>query len=144
MNSLINFARYYTVYLWILYFLRQKSRILDFGCGNGELAYYLRQKGQEAYGVDPAVKSMPFLFESLADLEKAVHGSFKAIVLNFSLEHCDNPLLILKRLHTLLSSNGFIFIRVPDFTNILKNKRLSSFQLKIPSHRHFFSSSDIS
>ncbi|MDD5613686.1 MAG: class I SAM-dependent methyltransferase [Candidatus Omnitrophica bacterium] len=143
MSSLINFARYYTVRRWFLCFLGQKYRILDFGCGNGELVYYLRQKGQEAYGVDPEVKSVPFLFKSLADLEKTVHGSFKAIILNFSLEHCDDPISILKRLRDLLSSNGLIFIKVPNLANILKHRRLSSFQLKITSHRHHFSSQKI-
>jgi len=137
-DLLINYIRYSAMYRWILHFDNKKGAILDFGCGKGEFVSYLRKKGQEAYGVDPEIKPMSFLFTSLARLEENIHKPFEAISLNFSLEHCDNPLLTLKELYTLLTPGGLLLIRVPNLTYILKNKELSSFQLKIPSHRHFF------
>lgn len=150
-NWLINFIRYYTVYRWILYFCHRKGKILDFGCGKGEFVYYLRQKGWQAYGVDPAIKATAaqvssykkFLFPSLAHLQKNNPGAFNAVTLNFSLEHCNNPLSTLKELHTLLGPEGLIFIRVPNLDHILRNKRLSSFQLKISSHQYFFTTESL-
>src|SRR3990167_1069696 len=101
-DMLINYIRYSAIYRWILHFDNKKGAILDFGCGKGELVSYLRRKGQEAYGVDPEIKPAPFLFASLACLEENTCKPFEAITLNFSLEHCDNPLSILNKLRTLL------------------------------------------
>lgn len=143
MESLINFIRYYTVYRWMSQFLHKKGSILDFGCGKGEFVSYLRKRGQEAYGVDPEIKPMSFLFASLACLEENIHKPFEAIILNFSLEHFDNPLSTLKKLCTLLTPDGLFFIRVPNSTNTFKNKLLYSFQLKILSHRSFFTPKSI-
>jgi SAM-dependent methyltransferase len=146
-NPLINFIRYYTVYRWILHSCNKKVNILDFGCGRGEFVFYLRQKGWQVWGVDLMIKKSAgiqylsynnLLFPSLTCLKENNIGMFDVITLNYSLEHCDNSLSTLKELHTLLSPEGLIFIRVPNFDYILRNKKLSSFQLKIPLHRYFF------
>jgi len=148
LNPLINFFRYYTLHLWITYFLHNKGEILDFGCGKGEFVFYLRQKDWRAYGVDPNLKTAftaqfssnkDYLFSSLTYLKQNNKNAFDAIILNYSLEHCNNPLLVLKELRELLIPKGLIFIRIPNFDCISKNKRLTSFQLKISLHRYFFS-----
>lgn len=48
-------------YLWIAYFcikkatnLKQKNRVLDVGCGIGNLVWALRKIGIKAYGIDPS------------------------------------------------------------------------------------------
>jgi SAM-dependent methyltransferase len=152
LSLLVNFIRYYTVYRWILYSCHKKGKILDFGCGNGEFVSYLLKKGWRAYGVDPKIKAAftirsssyeGFILPSLNYLRENDKGTFDAVILNFSLEHCDNPLSTLKSLYGLLSPKGLIFIRVPNFNHILKNERFSSFQLKIPLHQYFFTTESL-
>lgn len=145
-NPLINFIRYHSIYHWILNFCKRKKQLLDFGCGKGQLVSYLRQKKWQAYGVDPMVIKATtqsssyknFLFSSLEQLQENKKSDFGLVIFNFSLEHCNNPLLTLKKLYTILAPGALIFIKVPNFNNILKNKKLFLFQLKIPEHRYFF------
>lgn len=146
-SRLVNFMRYYSVYRWILHFYNKKGRILDFGCGKGELVFYCAQKGYQAYGVDPHLKPLPshrtnahphFLFNSLSQAREQAEGLFDMVILNFSLEHLRDPIAILKELHAAIATSGFIFIRVPNSAELLKNKKLSSFQIRSPEHRYFF------
>ncbi len=153
MDFLVNYIRYFTVYRWISHFYQGNTRMLDFGCGKGEFVSYLRNKGWNAYGVDPIIKDtaipqisldQKIFFNSLNRLQEVIPGAFEAITLNFSLEHCDNPLLILKKLRILLVPGGLIFIRVPNFNHILKNKKFSLFQINISGHRYFFTVESLS
>jgi SAM-dependent methyltransferase len=145
-NLIINLIRYYTVYRWILFFCNKKGEFLDFGCGKGEFVFYLCQKGWHGYGIDPKVQTAAtglsadkeLFFSSLADLRENNKLSFNIIILNFSLEHCQDPAAILKELYTLLALGGLIFIRVPNLDHITRNKKNSSFQMKIPEHLHNF------
>lgn len=54
-------------YLWIAYFclirpanLKKGSKVLDVGCGIGNLVWALRTLGIDAYGVDPSISANKF------------------------------------------------------------------------------------
>lgn len=131
---IINFIRYYIVYRWISSFYHKKGEFLDFGCGEGEFVSYLRKKRCHSYGIDPNVKTASF--SSLADIREKHKDAFDVITMNFSLEHCDNPKSTLEEIRQSLTSDGLIFIRVP---NAARKDRFSSFQTKAGIHRSYFS-----
>lgn len=133
---IIESIRYYSTYCWIstFYNYKEKGDFLDFGCGEGEFVSYLRKKRCCSYGIDPNIKTSSF--SSLADIREKHKDAFDVITLNFSLEHCDNPESALKELGQSLTSDGLVFIRIP---NAARKDRFSSFQTKAGIHYNYFS-----
>jgi SAM-dependent methyltransferase len=133
-DFIINSIRYYPTYCWISNFYKEKGDFLDFGCGESEFVSYLRKKRCRSYGIDPNVKTASFF--SLADIREKHKDAFDVVTINFSLEHCDNPESTLKETRQSLTSDGLIFIKVP---NAARKDRFSSFQIKTGIHRSYFS-----
>ena len=57
-------------------------KVLDFGCGNGEIVELLRDNGINSYGVDIYFQGIP---DSLKDNKLFKNGYIKAIYDNFAL-----------------------------------------------------------
>ncbi len=101
------------------------KRVLDVGCGTGELVAHLAETGFEPLGIDPSVEAVAFAeahdrrvcciaLEELATCER-----FDAITLLNVLEHVTKPVDMLERCKGLLRPGGLICIRVPnDFSEI--------------------------
>lgn len=102
------------------------KRVLDAGCGTGELAYLIARRGaKEVMGVDysqEAIKEAqkkyrhPALVFICGDLQKA-SGKFDVIVSLGTLEHLNNPLAALKRFKGMLKEQGSLIITCPNWTN---------------------------
>jgi SAM-dependent methyltransferase len=94
-----------------------KARILDVGCGSGDLLFLLSSLGfEDLTGVDP------FLAESLVSERglkvirgelSSVQGPFDLIMFNHSLEHVTDPLSVLSETLKLLAPGGSLVIRIP-------------------------------
>lgn len=96
--------------------INRRSRILDFGCGSGDLLYYLRANGfKDLVGVDPFAQighsSNGLVFSSF--LQDQWNGSFDLIMLHHSLEHVIDPLVQLKKLLPFVRAGGALLVRVP-------------------------------
>ncbi len=103
----------------------RKKRILDVGCGYGEILYSLKKDySSKVVGVEPSPESAkygnelfsvpirPVLIEEFKQKEK-----FDIIWCSHVLEHVSDPTVFLKKIKQLLAKDGYIFIEVP---NILK------------------------
>lgn len=132
-DFIIDSIRYHSTYRWISNFYKERGDFLDFGCGESEFVSYLRKKRCRSYGIDPNVKTASF--SSLADIREKHKDAFNVVTMNFSLEHCDNPESTLEEIRQSLTSDGLIFIRVP---NAARKDRFSSFQTKAGIHRSYF------
>jgi SAM-dependent methyltransferase len=62
------------------------ARVLDVGCGEGQLALALAARGYEVKGIDPAAPEGP-IFERITLEEFAPHDPFDAVVASRSLHH---------------------------------------------------------
>ena len=80
--------------------VRQGSRLLDVGCGPGELAAVAAERGAVPTGIDAAPAMVDLARENHPDLEFEVanaeelpfeYGSFDAVVANFVLLHLGRP-----------------------------------------------------
>ncbi len=121
-------------------------RILDIGCGFGDLLLYWQSKGAEARGIDFDMRAV----ELARKLGLTVmHGdplknnitmeSFDVVVLNHSLEHFPSPLAILHKVRKLLTSPGEVHIAVPNIASggfqILRQNWEG---IRLPVHFWFF------
>lgn len=100
--------------------LDEKSRLLDYGCGAGDLLEVCRQHGIEAVGTDVASPSARLtrargLRVTIADYRSLPHprGFFDAIVLQSVIEHTREPLELLRSLVPHLKRRGLLVVSAP-------------------------------
>lgn len=102
--------------------LRRPKKVLDYGCGNGVLTYWLWSNGfgEEVLGVDVSSTGVenarssftkPGLqFELVAELDAIEPASFDVVVSSHVLEHIDNPEVALKKITSMAE---WMVIEVP-------------------------------
>lgn len=131
---------------WTRSQLGSLQRIVEIGCGRGEILAYVRdQLGCQALGVEPSraqasAAASRFGLEVLnADLDSVDLAGRRAdaLVLCHVLEHFHDPRAALIRCRDLLVDDGWIFIEVPNILHPDTRKRLSRW-LAI-EHMHYFS-----
>ncbi|PKL76264.1 MAG: hypothetical protein CVV27_11150 [Candidatus Melainabacteria bacterium HGW-Melainabacteria-1] len=93
--------------------LPRQARILDVGCGRGQLVNALREQGYaQTCGIDPflAQDLSPWIQKrSLANIS----GHWDLIMLHHSLEHLPDPHQAFAEIRRLLAPHGRVLIRVP-------------------------------
>lgn len=122
------------------------GRLLDVGCGRGDLAATFMRHGWAVCGVEPS---------EAAAASAAAHGidvhvgtlddapweatSFDAIAMNHSLEHIPHPLDALERVHSLLRPGGVLAVSVPNFGSWQARAFGADwYQLDLPRHLQHF------
>ncbi len=110
------------------------EKILDIGCGRGELAYAINQKGATCIGVDysnDAIKiaketfgdyseeGLQFIHTDITELGAEYSSYFDKIVLADVYEHIEEEVMhrILDKIKTLLNDEGLIFIHTAPNLN---------------------------
>jgi 2-polyprenyl-3-methyl-5-hydroxy-6-metoxy-1,4-benzoquinol methylase len=125
---------------------RRPGRLLDVGCGDGDLAVTFAGHGWSVAGVEPSAlaaarastKGVEVHCGTLEDAPWA-HGTFDAIVFAHSLEHVPDPAATLSRAATLLRSGGMLVIAVPNFGSWQRRVFGARwFQLDLPRHLQHF------
>ena len=122
---------------------KKKGKILDIGCGDGLLLYYLKHLGWDCYGIEPGEVAAKYAREVLnlkvsnATLEniKYTDEFFDIVNLQHVFEHLDNPLESLKKINQMLKPGGYLVVGVPNFDSFdrrLFGKRWVG--LKLPQH----------
>jgi SAM-dependent methyltransferase len=85
------------------------SRILEVGCGDGELAHTLADRGYAVTAIDPKAPSGP-IFRQVSLEAFAEPGPFEAVVANRSLHHIHDLDEGLSKIGALLSPDGILVI----------------------------------
>ncbi len=114
----------------------EKKKILDIGCGMGNLLRKAVKNGFDAYGIDFSkanivqVNTIPGVKAYHADIHQATNlfpaGSFDIVTAFHVLEHVVEPVTLLKQCNILLKENGELAIEVPA---------IDSLQAKILRHK---------
>lgn len=121
---------------------RPPGRMLDVGCGDGELARAFARRGWEVAGVEPSAGAARRAGAGGVEvhtgtLEDAPWRGpcFDAVVFNHSLEHLPDPLDGLRRAGALLCEGGVVAVAVPNF-GCWQRRAFGSrwFQLDLPRH----------
>lgn len=95
--------------------------VLDVGCGNGDFLRRVVEMGFEAVGCEPDIQAAKLcqrqglnVFSSDAFSPELDDKRFDLITLNHVIEHAENPLILLHRLHALLKPEGLIWLALPN------------------------------
>lgn len=98
----------------------EKPRILDYGCGPGDLLMLGRELEIEMVGIDSDERSVDLAqkrgLEVILGDERAlckVAGKFDAIILQSVIEHISDPVSTLRSLVPLLNDDGVLIVSVP-------------------------------
>lgn len=122
----------------------RNSRILDVGCGTGNVVYDLRECGfTQAEGIDPYLPSArplpPFIRRaSMSDIS----GEYDVIMLHHVLEHLPDQDAALRDVARLLARDGVCLVRIPVLPNAAWEQYGENWvQLDAPRH-HFIHSTE--
>ena len=113
------------------------GRILDYGCGYGEMLDAFQARGWETWGFEPGRGGRDHIAQRhhvLDDPDDA--RDFDLIVIANVVEHLLDPVACLRSLRKLLGPGGLLFVSVPDlgrlaahrsFTTVFKGVHLHAF-----------------
>lgn len=122
------------------------GRLLDVGCGRGDLAAAFRARGWQVSGLDPSPAAAAAARALGVDARTGFidgapwpDGSFDAVIFNHSLEHIPDPVGALEHAAALLRPRGRLFVAVPDWGS-WQRKAFGSrwFHLELPRHLQHF------
>jgi 2-polyprenyl-3-methyl-5-hydroxy-6-metoxy-1,4-benzoquinol methylase len=122
------------------------GKILEVGCGAGEILALVKTRGAEVYGVEPhpdsaraamdrGVEILADRLESLDDFEE----TFDTVLFSFALEHTEDPMTLLKLARAKLAADGTLLIFTHNFhclSKTLLGRNWSGWHL--PYHTYFF------
>lgn len=128
------------------------KKVLDIGCGDGELLERFRYIGWDVAGVeiDPvsrriAIEKGIHLFENgLLEIETGCH-KFDLITMSHVIEHLPDPLEYIVKSRDLLNSDGELVILTPNISSLChRNFREYWVDLDPPRHLFHFSATSLS
>jgi 2-polyprenyl-3-methyl-5-hydroxy-6-metoxy-1,4-benzoquinol methylase len=101
--------------------LKRKGKMLEIGCGRGELLVGAANRGWVVSGIEmtdgfaQVARSRGISVEcSSVEESKSLDDTYDVILLAAILEHLYDPVSILKRIHAALRPGGLVFIDVPN------------------------------
>lgn len=121
--------------------LSRNSKILDVGCGNGNLLLLLQKNGfKNLIGVDPYLENNIEYENGLKILKESIYNikdKKDLIMFHHCFEHLSDPLETLLAVSNLLNNGGYCIIRIPTVSSYAwKYYKENWVQLDAP--RHFF------
>lgn len=129
--------------------LPAKSRVLEIGCGNGEILNYFYKIGKfDVVGIEQNVYICNFAKEKYgleiinADVEEYDLGEkrYDLVLMQHVLEHLKDPIDVIKKIHRALKEGGYLVIWIPFFDS-LEQKIFGRYWagFDAPRHLYFFS-----
>lgn len=126
---------------------QQSERILDIGCSTGHLLYLLKRRGfGNLHGIDPsdvcrkiAKEKYNINIQTTEIFSFHPKIKFNLVILAMVLEHIDKTRDLIRKVDSLVSKNGYVFISVPDAGNFYRDVE-EPFGEFSTEHINFFSS----
>lgn len=121
--------------------LTTTSKILDVGCGSGDLLLSMHKEGfTNLTGVDPFI-AQDIHHENNVTIHKCdiaeLQSQFDCIMMHHSFEHAANPLALLAKIKEALADNGRILLRIP-LCDSYAWRTYGEHWVQLDAPRHFF------
>jgi SAM-dependent methyltransferase len=122
------------------------GRLLDVGCGRGDLGSWVIERGWSVTGVEPSPEACVVArargLDARAgtlDTVELEPDAYDVVVFRQSLEHVIDPLADLRRVLGALRIGGVVIVSVPNF-GCWQRRRFAGawYHLDLPRHRHHF------
>lgn len=122
-----------------------KSKILDIGCGSGDILKQLHSFGfKNLLGIEPNIeedisikKNKLIIKTMLEDYVEKYKEKFDLIMLNHSFEHMPNPIAILQSIKKISHQNTTILLRIP-LSNSYAFRKYKENWVQLDAPRHLF------
>lgn len=132
---------------WIEKHLRSGARLLDVGCGRGQMARYLCRRGFRVAVTEISQEVLSGLADQTnlechigPDVLKTFSDqSFDGICFFHTLEHMAEPMQVLGQARRLLRDWGQVFLEIPLFSRLARKFGPHWFHLEVPQHLVNFS-----
>ena len=118
---------------------------LEIGCSNGVFLDLFKEKKYETWGVEPsgsakvAKRKGHKIINAIFEEAKLPEDYFDLVIFNHTLEHMDNPVEVLKKVHKILKKDGIVFIDVPNFGSLSSKILGKRWPYLLPKeHKHQF------
>ena len=154
-NNLYHIVRNYTLQqkkkLITQYTGLNSGRLLDVGCGTGSFLSVMKTAGWQVNGLEPDEEARALALQKNITVDPVDHlfsfppASFNAITLWHVLEHVHELHRYMDQLKKLLTTNGVIFIAVPNYTSAdARHYKESWAAYDVPRHLYHFSPASMS
>ena len=125
-----------------------RGRLLDVGCGDGQIVQFMQNVGWQAEGVDfdpgavdNAVRKGLRIHLGTLQSQAYPENSFEAIVMSHFLEHIHEPAELLAECHRILKPGGRLVVLTPNIGSWGHEKFQGCWRgLEPPRHLHIFNS----
>lgn len=125
-------------------------RLLDVGCGDGQLLKTAKDEGWDAVGIDLSASAVDLCQRLGLDASKtdffgeSLDGErFGAIVMSELVEHVPSPQRFLKRAEELLEDDGVLYLTTPNFGSLARRALGESWSVIHPEHIGYFERSTL-
>lgn len=129
----------------------KKGRVLEVGCSTGVMLDIFAERSWQTWGVEPSKSAQSAkrkghrILRTFFEKAKLPKNYFDLVIANHTLEHMDDPLLVLKKIHSLLTKNGIVFIDVPNAGGLGAKLLGTYWPFRLPEeHKHQFTRGSLS
>lgn len=126
------------------------GRLLDVGCGEGQILRTAAKEGWDAVGIDLSESAIRLCKElglpaSRTDFfDASLDGQrFDAIVMSELLEHVPQPARFLRRAEELLEPGGILYLTTPNFGSLSRRLLGNAWSVIHPEHIGYFERSSL-
>jgi SAM-dependent methyltransferase len=105
-------------------YFRKPGVVLEIGTSTGTMLEIFKNKGWDVWGIEPSrsgdvarrkgIRVIKSIFESA----KLSSDYFDLVVINHTLEHLENPVLVLSKIKRVLKKGGLVLVDVPNFDSL--------------------------